>query len=111
MRKVDYTKKGHLAYVTIRNAEHENCLEEEVDHDLWKVWHDFRDDPGLYVAILTGEGTKSFCAGSDLRASFTDRSARAFGRALARQSLRDHASPTHVTGLFRKVAMLAPPAA
>jgi len=68
LRKVDYTKKGHLAYVTIRNAEHENCLEEEVDHDLWKVWHDFRDDPGLYVAILTGEGTKSFCAGSDLRA-------------------------------------------
>src|SRR5213080_5301495 len=68
LRKVDYTKKGHLAYVTIRNAEHENCLAEEVDHDLWKVWHDFRDDPGLYVAILTGEGTKSFCAGSDLRA-------------------------------------------
>ena len=68
LRKVDYTKKGHIAYVTIRNAEHENCLEEEIDHDLWKVWHDFRDDPRLYVAILTGEGNKSFCAGSDLRA-------------------------------------------
>lgn len=67
LRKVRYAKKGHVAYVTIDNAEHENCLEETVDRDLWKVWHDFRDDPRLYVAILTGAGRKSFCAGSDLR--------------------------------------------
>ena len=68
LTRVDYEKKGHLAYVTITNAEHENCLDEQVDHDLWSVWRDFRDDPKLYVAILTGEGQKSFCAGSDLRA-------------------------------------------
>jgi len=67
LRKVRYEKKGHIAYVTIDNPEHENCLEETVDRDLWKVWHDFRDDPKLYVAILTGAGAKSFCAGSDLR--------------------------------------------
>jgi len=67
LRKVKYVKKGHIAYVTIDNAEHENCLEEVVDQDLWKVWHDFRDDRDLYVAILTGAGRKSFCAGSDLR--------------------------------------------
>src|SRR5205809_5466369 len=68
LRKVRYEKKGHIAFVTIDNAKHENCLEEQVDHDLWSVWRDFRDDPKLYVAILTGEGQKSFCAGSDLRA-------------------------------------------
>ncbi|MEK7714842.1 MAG: enoyl-CoA hydratase-related protein, partial [candidate division NC10 bacterium] len=67
LRKVRYQKKGHIAYVTIDNPEHENCLEERVDRDLWKVWRDFRDDPKLYVAILTGAGQKSFCAGSDLR--------------------------------------------
>src|SRR5947209_11500976 len=67
LRKVRYEKKGHIAFVTIDNAKHENCLEEQVDHDLWGVWRDFRDDPKLYVAILTGAGTKSFCAGSDLR--------------------------------------------
>src|SRR5437870_10623372 len=67
LRKVKYDKKGHIAYVTIDNAEHENCLEEVVDQDLWKVWHDFRDDQNLSVAILTGAGRKSFCAGSDLR--------------------------------------------
>ena len=67
LRKVQYEKKEHIAYVTIDNAKHENCLEEQVDQDLWAVWRDFRDDPKLYVAILTGAGTKSFCAGSDLR--------------------------------------------
>jgi enoyl-CoA hydratase len=67
LRKVRYEKKGHIAHVTIDNAEKENCLTEEVDRDLWDVWRDFRDDPKLFVAILTGAGTKSFCAGSDLR--------------------------------------------
>ena len=47
LRKVRYEKKGHIAYVTLDNPEHENCLEETVDRDLWKVWHDFRDDPKL----------------------------------------------------------------
>ena len=67
LKKVLYKKKGHIAYVTINNAERENCLTEQVDRDLWAVWRDFRDDPRLYVAILTGAGTKSWCAGSDLR--------------------------------------------
>lgn len=66
LTKVTYEKKGHIAYVTIDNAAKENCLSEDVDHDLWKVWYDFRDDPDLYVAILRGAGEKSFCAGSDL---------------------------------------------
>ncbi|MFQ5924144.1 MAG: enoyl-CoA hydratase/isomerase family protein [Anaerolineales bacterium] len=67
LRKVSYKKRGHIAYVTINNSEKENCLTEQVDHDLWAVWRDFSDDPKMYVAILTGAGTKAFCAGSDLK--------------------------------------------
>jgi enoyl-CoA hydratase len=67
LTKVLYEKRGRIAYVTINNAEKENSLSEQVDRDLWAVWRDFRDDPGLYVAILTGAGEKSFCAGSDLQ--------------------------------------------
>lgn len=54
LRKVRCEKKGRIACVTIENAEKENCLTEEVDH------------PRLFVAVLTGAGRKSFCAGSDL---------------------------------------------
>ena len=41
LRKVRYEKKEHIAYVTIDNAKHENCLEAQVDQDLWAVWRDF----------------------------------------------------------------------
>ena len=66
LKNVIYEKKGRIAYVTIDNAAKENCITEQVDHDLWKVWYDFRDDAEVYVAILRGAGEKSFCAGADL---------------------------------------------
>ncbi len=40
--------------------------------------------------------------------SLTASSARTFGLALASQALRDHASPTHTTGLFRSVTRISP---
>ena len=40
--------------------------------------------------------------------SLTALSARAFGLALASQAIRDHASPTHTTGLFRSVTRISP---
>src|SRR5262249_57985231 len=32
-----------------------------------RAWRDFRDDPGLWGAIITGAGDKAFCAGGDLK--------------------------------------------
>ena len=31
------------------------------------VWETFRDDPEAWVAIITGEGERAFCAGADLK--------------------------------------------
>jgi hypothetical protein len=58
---------------------------------------------GGSAATLTGLAVKSR-TGSTVSGSFSATSAKAFGRALARQSMRDHASPTHTTGLFRGIA-------
>ncbi|MFQ5896866.1 MAG: enoyl-CoA hydratase/isomerase family protein [Candidatus Methylomirabilia bacterium] len=85
LKNVIHKKRGHTAYVTINNPERENCLTEQVDHDLWAVWRDFGDDPGMYVAILTGAGTNSFCAGSDLR-DYVRRVARMSPEALRRRA-------------------------
>jgi hypothetical protein len=52
--------------------------------------------PGIaitYRSGITAEGTNH---------------GRAFGTALAQQALRDHASPTHTTGLFADVARISP---
>ena len=35
--------------------------------ELEKVFDDFAADPDLWVAIVTGEGDRAFCAGNDLK--------------------------------------------
>lgn len=65
-KKVLYEKQGEVAYVTLNRPECKNAIDVEVHELLGKVWRDFRDDPKLRVAILTGTGD-SFCAGADLK--------------------------------------------
>jgi crotonobetainyl-CoA hydratase len=45
-----------------------NALDAPACRKMGKVFAEFRDDPGLRVAILTGAGDKFFCAGWDLNA-------------------------------------------
>ncbi len=64
---IDYDKKGAVAYVTINRPEAMNCLSSQDLDSLGKVWMDFKDDKQLRVAILSGAGDQSFCAGADLK--------------------------------------------
>ena len=45
-----------------------NAVDAKTSRELGKVFEDFRDDPDLRVAIITGAGAKFFCAGWDLQA-------------------------------------------
>jgi len=62
-----YEKKGHIAVVTINRPEARNSLDFETMGQLSKAWLDFRDDPNLRVAIVTGAGDRDFCVGADLK--------------------------------------------
>lgn len=53
--------------VTIDRPEARNALSLAMGRELCTVWETFRDDADLRVAILTGAGDKSFCAGADLK--------------------------------------------
>ena len=66
-----YEKKGPIAVVTINRPEKMNCYNGETCVSLGDIFCDFRDDPDLYVAILTGAGEKAFCAGADMRGMVT----------------------------------------
>jgi enoyl-CoA hydratase/carnithine racemase len=63
---VIYEKRDHVAVITLNRPEKLNAYNAEVLTLESEIWADFRDDPDLYVAILTGAGEKSFCAGADL---------------------------------------------
>ncbi|MEL7098430.1 MAG: enoyl-CoA hydratase-related protein [Pseudomonadota bacterium] len=60
---------GPVLVVTMNRPEAYNAVHAAMHHEMDAIWNDFRDNPELWVAILTGAGDKAFCAGNDLKAS------------------------------------------
>lgn len=63
---IDYTKEGKIAVFTINRPEARNAIGVDDLRKLHEVMIDFRDDPELWVGVITGAGEKSFCAGADI---------------------------------------------
>ena len=59
-------RDGHLLEVTINRPDVRNCLHPPAHDELDEVFDAFFADRDLWVAIITGAGTKAFCAGNDL---------------------------------------------
>lgn len=59
---------GHVLEVTLDRPK-ANAIDLLTSREMGDVFRDFRDDPDLRVAILTGGGDKFFCAGWDLKAA------------------------------------------
>jgi enoyl-CoA hydratase len=62
-----HARPDGIAVITINRPEQRNCLSKEVREALFAAWDWFENDPDLCIAILTGAGEKSFCAGGDLK--------------------------------------------
>jgi enoyl-CoA hydratase/carnithine racemase len=58
---------GPVAVLTIARAEALNALNVQALRELRAHLAEVRDRDDLRVAVLTGEGTKAFCAGADLK--------------------------------------------
>ncbi|HEY8693638.1 MAG TPA: enoyl-CoA hydratase/isomerase family protein [Chloroflexota bacterium] len=61
-----FEKRNKVAYVTINRPERRNSLNAEVRRMLAHAWREIRDDPDIWLGIVTGTGQESFCAGGDL---------------------------------------------
>jgi enoyl-CoA hydratase len=59
-------KRNGIFTLTLNRPERRNAFSPQMMVQLGEAWHEFRDDDGLRVAILTGAGSESFCAGGDL---------------------------------------------
>jgi enoyl-CoA hydratase len=55
-----------IAVLTFNRPERRNAFTPELMVRLAEAWIDFRDDPSLRVAVLTGAGREAFSAGGDL---------------------------------------------
>ena len=67
MPAVLYEKKGRIAYITLNRPEALNAINREAWDGLTKAWIEVRDDPEVWIAIVTGAGDKAFSAGADLK--------------------------------------------
>lgn len=67
--KVLFEVKDRIAYITINRPEVMNAMDPEVYALLSKAWSDVRDNPDIWVAIITGAGEKAFTAGADLKSA------------------------------------------
>ena len=64
---VDYQKEGRIAVFTINRPEAMNALNMQTIRELRDAMLAFRDDPEMWVGIVTGAGPKAFCAGADIK--------------------------------------------
>lgn len=65
--KLTYEIKDRIAYITLNRPEAMNAMDPEVYTLLSKAWIDVRDNPEVWVAVITGAGEKAFTAGADLK--------------------------------------------
>jgi enoyl-CoA hydratase len=59
--------RDHVMTITINRPEARNAMNMAVLAGLCRAWMRLRDDPDVWVAILTGAGDKAFCSGGDLK--------------------------------------------
>ncbi len=64
---VDCTKEGRIAIFTINRPEALNAINIQAIQELHDAMVAFRDDPELWVGIVTGAGERAFCAGADIK--------------------------------------------
>ena len=62
-----YEKKGRIAYITLNRPEVLNAMNSQVKRELCEIWVDFRDDPEVWIGIVSGAGEGAFSAGSDVK--------------------------------------------
>ena len=60
-------KQDKILILTINRPEALNAFDLETFQEFAQALAEFRDDPSLWVAIITGAGRRAFCIGADLK--------------------------------------------
>ena len=72
------TREERITMVTLNRPHAMNALSYPMHWELHRAFDDFAADPEQWVAIITGEGDRAFCAGSDLKGMLDKRADSSF---------------------------------
>ncbi len=62
-----YTKKDHVAYITLNRPEADNIINQTLAQEMDDVCSGINQDDDIYVAVITGAGDRAFCCGSEVK--------------------------------------------
>ncbi|WP_181777169.1 enoyl-CoA-hydratase DpgD [Amycolatopsis pittospori] len=65
--RVSYTKRGHVAYITLDRPQVLNAMDLRMHEELVEIWDDFEYDDEIWAGVLTGAGPRAFSVGQDLK--------------------------------------------
>jgi crotonobetainyl-CoA hydratase/dehydration protein DpgD len=65
--RIKYKKDNHLALIELNRPEVLNAMDLVMHEELSTAWDDFESDDDLWVALLSGAGTRAFSVGQDLK--------------------------------------------
>jgi enoyl-CoA hydratase/carnithine racemase len=66
MADIEFTKEGHVAHVRLNRPKSLNAVTPEMDRALLDAWNEINDNADIWVAVLSAEGERAFCAGADV---------------------------------------------
>ena len=64
---IETDRKGRTLVLRMNRPDALNALDVESMIDLNAALREFRDNPDLLVAVITGAGERAFCTGADLK--------------------------------------------
>ena len=56
-------KRGRIVCLTLNRPERMNAISVQTGNEMLEVFREYRDNPDLWVMIITAAGTKAFCSG------------------------------------------------
>lgn len=101
---IHYDKEANIARITLDNPP-VNVFNPELHKEFFRVLQDFTADDNIHAAVWTGAGSRSFCAGDDIK---TPRPERTTAELIERQlGVRHDAEPLEYPGWESEVLSLA----
>jgi enoyl-CoA hydratase len=64
-----YTKKEHIAFITLNRPEQDNIINQQLAQQMEEICSRVNQDDDIYVVVITGAGDKAFCGGSEVNSN------------------------------------------
>ncbi len=100
---VIYTKRGHIAHITLNRPEVNNVINQRLAQELGDVCRQINQDNNIYVVIITGAGDRAFCCGGELEQLIQSGGRTKISSAKLKEVSTKYSAATAIAGVDRPV--------